>query len=237
MAVTGGFFVLLLTLALILNAGQGAESSDAESSEEGSSQQSRRPAKGEAGGDSRTTNMKLVNGVPVGYAHTQGGAVQAAVNYQVARSSAKYFTEQEVRHKTLAAMMTTGSLNKQTQNDDRGMRQIVTSLGITNDSDDQLVARGSAMGTKVTTYTDEVTTVNVWMAGLVGTTNKSSPMPVSASWTTYTLTLQWQANDWKLSSVTSVNGPTPLDTGSGNPTSVDEFANADREFNAPPYAG
>jgi hypothetical protein len=60
---------------------------------------------------------------------------------------------------------------------------------------------------------------------------------VSASWTTYTLTLQWEAGDWRLASVTSVDGPIPLDTGSGTPSSVNDFSTADRSFDAPPYIG
>ncbi|WP_445517314.1 hypothetical protein [Streptomyces sp. NEAU-174] len=178
-----------------------------------------------------------MSGVPVGYAHSQVGAVQAAVNYQVARSSATYFTDEKVRRATLTAMMTRRALDGQIRNDDTGMQQVLTSLGVTSGNEDELVARGAAMGTRVTTYTDQVATVEVWMAGLVGVTNNDAPMPVSASWTTYTLTLQWESGDWKLASIASVNGPTPLETGSDEPTSVDEFRSADRQFNAPPYAG
>lgn len=235
MAVAGTFLVFLVVMALVLNTGEGGGSGPAQGSVRVGPQES--SAKPNAVGSGRPSGLKLLDGVPVGYPHTEAGAVQAAVNYQMARSTAPYFTDQNVRHRILAAMMTSQQLGRQTLNDDTGMRQVLTSLGITSDTKDRLVARGSAMGTKVTTYADPVATVEVWMAGLVGTTDKSSPMPVSASWVTYTMTLQWQAGDWKLSSVNSVNGPTPLDTGSDNPTSVDEFRIADREFNAPPYAG
>jgi hypothetical protein len=163
--------------------------------------------------------------------------VQAAVNYQVARSSAAYFTDDKARRATLAAMMTSQALERQIHNDDTGMWHVLTALGVTAGSEDELVARGAAMGTRVTTYTDEVATIDVWMTGLVGVTDRDAPMPVSASWTTYTLTLQWQAGDWKLSAITSVNGPTPLDAGSDNPSSIDDFRTADREFHAPPYVG
>ncbi|MEU5633772.1 hypothetical protein ACH47C_17635 [Streptomyces rishiriensis] len=235
MAITGAVFLALVILAVFMSlSGGGGAGSD------GSSDGQSRTAPAEkntTGGDTKSTAKKLVNGVPVGYAHNQAGAVQAAVNYQVARSSAAYFTDEKARHATLTAMMTSQSQERQIRNDDTGMQQVLTSLGVTAGSEDELVARGAAMGTRVTTYTDQVATVDVWMAGLVGVTDKNAPMPVSASWTTYTLTLQWQSGDWKLSAITSVNGPTPLDTGSDSPTSVDEFRTADREFNAPPYVG
>ncbi|RPE39069.1 hypothetical protein EDD90_2025 [Streptomyces sp. Ag109_O5-1] len=234
MAITGAVFLALVILAVFMSLSGGGGGSDGSS--DGQSRNA--PAeKNTTGGDTKSTAKKLVNGVPVGYTHNQVGVVQAAVNYQVARSSAAYFTDEKARHATLAAMMTSQALERQIRNDDTGMQQVLTSLGITAGSTDGLVARGAAMGTRVTTYTDQVATVDVWMAGLVGVTDKNAPMPVSASWTTYTLTLEWQSNDWKLNAITSVNGPTPLDAGSDSPTSVDEFRTADREFNAPPYVG
>lgn len=236
MAITGAVFLVLVILAVFMSLSGGGGGAGSGGSSDGQSQTA--PAeKNTTGGDTKSTAKKLVNGVPVGYTHNQAGAVQAAVNYQVARSSAAYFTDEKARHATLTAMMTSQALERQIRNDDTGMQQVLTSLGVTAGSADELVARGAAMGTRVTTYTDQVATVEVWMAGLVGVTDKNAPMPVSASWTTYTLTLQWQAGDWKLSAITSVNGPTPLDTGSDSPTSVDEFRTADREFNAPPYVG
>ncbi|MGW0569902.1 hypothetical protein [Streptomyces tauricus] len=236
MAITGAVFLVLLTLALLMSLSEGGGGAGSGGSSDGQSETA--PAeKTMTGGDTKNTARRLVNGVPVGYTHNQAGAVQAAVNYQVARSSGAYFTDEKDRHATLAAMMTKQSLERQIRNDDIGMQQVLTSLGVTAGSADELVARGAAMGTRVTTYTDQVATVEVWMAGLVGVTDKNAPMPVSASWTTYTLTLQWQSGDWKLSAITSVNGPTPLDAGSDSPTSVDEFRTADREFNAPPYVG
>ncbi|WP_223125488.1 hypothetical protein [Streptomyces sp. TRM68367] len=236
MAVTGAIFLALVILAVFMRLSGGGSGSTSDGSPDSQSQTA--PAERDTtGGDTKSTAKKLVNGVPVGYTHNQAGAVQAAVNYQVARSSAAYFTDDKARHATLAAMMTSQALDRQIRNDDTGMQQVLTSLGVTSGSEDELVARGAAMGTRVTTYTDQVATVEVWMTGLIGVTDSNAPMPVSASWTTYTLTLQWQSGDWKLSAITSVNGPTPLDAGSDSPTSVDEFRTADREFNAPPYVG
>ncbi|MDX3366446.1 hypothetical protein PV387_10445 [Streptomyces sp. ME02-6987-2C] len=235
MAVTGAIFLALVTLAVFmtLSGGSGGSGSDG-SKGQGQTAPAERNT---TGGDAKSTAKKLVSGVPVGYSHNQGGAVQAAVNYQVARSSAAYFTDEKARHATLTAMMASQARERQIRNDDIGMQQVLTSLGVTASNEGELVARTAAMGTRVITYTDQVATVEVWMAGLVGVTDRNAPMPVSASWTTYTLTLQWQSGDWKLASITSVNGPTPLDTGSDSPSSVDEFRTADREFNAPPYAG
>ncbi|MGW7521843.1 hypothetical protein ACWGJ2_40385 [Streptomyces sp. NPDC054796] len=232
MAVTGAVFLAVVVLAVFMGLSPGGSGAGSD----GQSQTA--PAeKNTTGGDTKNTAKKLVNGVPVGYAHSQAGVVEAAVNYQVARSSAAYFTDEKARHATLTAMMTRQALERQIRNDDSGMQQVLTSLGVTADSADELVARGAAMGTRIATYTSQVATVEVWMAGLVGVAAENAPMPVSASWTTYTLTLQWESGDWKVSAITSVDGPTPLEAGSDSPTTLDEFRTADRKFNAPPYVG
>ncbi len=238
-AIAGGLFAVLLILAVVVNLSRGSGTSTSPSGDSTpGAGQSTAPGKntGGAGGNPQTAALKVVDGVPVGYAHSQAGAVEAAVNYQIARSSAKYFTDTATRHKIIAAMATSGARDQLTSNDDTGMKQVLSSLGISDANADTLVARAAAMGTKTDSYTDQVATVEVWMAGLVGTTSKNAPLPVSSSWTTYTLTLQWQDGDWKLASVNSVNGPTPVSTGS-EPSSVDDFRTADRDFDAPPYVG
>lgn len=239
-AVAGGSFAALLVLAIALTMTEGDKGSDGASAPAMPALTPTTPPARigtDAGGDPRTSAHKVVDGVPVGYAHSEAGAIQAAVNYQIARSSATYFTDTATRHKVIDAMATRESREKLTSNDDTGIKQVLVSLGIHDGNHDTLVARSAAMGTKVDSYADQVATVEVWMAGLIGTTDKSAPLPVSASWTTYTLTLQWQDGDWKLASVNSVNGPTPLDTGSDHPSSVDDFRTADQEFHAPPYVG
>ncbi|MEO3753583.1 hypothetical protein [Streptomyces sp. B6B3] len=192
-----------------------------------------------SGGDPRTSGRQLVDGVPVGYPHTEAGAVQAAVNYQVARSSAAYFVDPATRHRVIDAMVTVESRETLTRNEDVGMAQALFSLGIDsgNADGDTLVARAAPLGTRIDSYSEQVATVEVWMAGLIGVTDERAPLPVSASWSTYTLTLQWQNDDWKLAAISSAAGPTPLDTGSAVPSSVAEFRSADEAFDAPPFVG
>ncbi|MEV5434451.1 hypothetical protein AB0K80_00205 [Streptomyces sp. NPDC052682] len=237
--IAGGLFAVLLILAVVVNLTQGADSSNRP---DGSTSHGRRSSAvpgnetGGAGGNAQTSVLKLVDGVPVGYPHSPAGAIQAAVNYQIARSSAKYFTDTPTRHKIIAAMATSEARDRLTDNDDTGMKQVLSSLGISDANADRLVARAAPMGTKTVSYTGQVATVEVWMAGLIGIASDEAPLPVSASWTTCTLTLEWERGDWKLASVTSVNGPTPVSTGS-DPSSVHEFRTADQEFDAPPYIG
>jgi hypothetical protein len=239
LAAAGAVFAGLLVTALILNltagsparpAGAGAASVPSDTPTPWST------ADGGAGGNPSTA-QRVVAGVPVGYPHTQAGSVQAAVNYELARSSPAYFIEPTTRHKIVTAMAASESRAQMINSEDAGMKQLLTSLGINSSNADTLIARAAALGTKSDSYSDQVATVEVWMAGVIGTTSKNAPLPVSASWATYTLTLQWELGDWKLVSVTSTDGPTPLDTGTNAPSSLDDFQTANSSFDAPPYVG
>ncbi|MFC1435346.1 hypothetical protein ACEZDB_32370 [Streptacidiphilus sp. N1-3] len=226
-------------MALVVNLTKSTPSSDTRSSPTDPTQsasQSTLPVP-VAGGDPGTATQRIVSGVPVGYPHTQAGAVQAAVNYELARSSAAYFTNPSARHKILDAMATAESRAQLIKNDDTGMNHVLVAMGINSGNTNTLVARAAALGTKTDSYSDQVATVEVWMAGIIGTTGDSAPLPVSASWTTYTLTLQWENTDWKLATLSSVDGPTPLDTGTDNPSSVGDFRTANEQFKEPPYVG
>ncbi|MGW6454751.1 hypothetical protein ACWF94_02285 [Streptomyces sp. NPDC055078] len=239
MVIAGGVFTLLLAVAIGVRSSNGDGSGESRGVPPAAPSGSADPGQNAqgAGGDGAVTEQEQVDGVPVGYARSEAGAVRAAVNYQIARSSAQYFTDPSTRRKILAAMAATESRDRLMRNDDVGMKQVLLALGVTTDNQDELVARAAAMGTKTISYSDQVATVSVWMTGLVGVIDKSAPLPVAASWTTYTLTLQWQNSDWKLTAVSSVDGPTPLDDGGNEPSSVEEFRRADGDFHAPPYAG
>ena len=180
---------------------------------------------------------ELVNGVPVGYPRSEAGAVQAAVNYQIARSSRAYLTDTAARLGVIDAIATVEFRETLINKDQESTGRVLDALGITKKNADSLVARGAAMGTRTDSYSEDLATIRVWMTGLVGLTEQDAPLPVSSSWTTSTLTLQWQAGDWKLAAVNSANGPTPLDSRGTIPSTVDEFRIADRMFHAPPFVG
>ncbi|WP_240796300.1 hypothetical protein [Streptomyces sp. RFCAC02] len=237
MAIAGACFAVLLTLALVVNlVGGGRDDAGGPSVGDEAGAVSDEIDRA-VGGDPRTVERELVNGVPVGYPRSEAGAVQAAVNYQIARSSRAYLTDAAARLGVIDAIATAEFHDTLINNDQVAMDRVLDSLGITKKTADSLIARGAAMGTRTDSYSDDLATIRVWMTGLVGLTEADAPLPVSASWTTYTLTLQWQADDWKLAAVNSANGPTPLDSRGAIPSTVEEFRIADRMFHAPPFVG
>ncbi|MCK1812746.1 hypothetical protein MTQ13_00375 [Streptomyces sp. XM4011] len=228
-AVAGGGFLLLLGVAIAVNTGLFADPAPALVD---ASADAKRAEADQAG----KTVLRGAGGVPLGYPRTEAGAVRAATNYQLARSSVEYITDRSYRHQLLAEIAESESEKSLIRTDDSAMDLVLASLGIRKRDAATLVARAAPLGVTVSDYSRHSATVEVWAAGLIGTTSDSAPLPVSASWNTHTVTLRWQEDDWKLAGVASRPGPTPLDTGS-TPSTLDDFRRADEQFDAPPYLG
>ena len=176
------------------------------------------------------------DGIPVGYAHSQGGAVSAAVNFEMARSSAGYFTDSAVRDQALSVIMAPQSLASEVAADGQATASVLSNLGLSQGQTSSLLVRSAPMGTKIDSYAGGLATVEVWMAGVVGVTDNSSSLTPTASWDTYTYTLTWINGDWKAVSISAANGPTPL-SNNQTPTPVKQWANIAGSYSEPPYTG
>jgi hypothetical protein len=192
----------------------------------------------QAGGSGPGAKAKSVkHGVPVGYPRTQDGAAAAAVNYQVARSSPGYLTDRALRHQVLKTVMTSSTLAGQQAQDDEAVKGLMAALGVTEQSAPDMVMRAASLGTNVRSYSEDTATVRVWMTEVVGIAADKSKMPVSGSYSTYTLIMQWQDGDWKVATIDQAEGPTPLVAPDQSASSTEEIRLADKEFGAPRYAG
>lgn len=176
------------------------------------------------------------DGIPVGYAHSQGGAVSAAVNFEMARSTAGYFTDSAARDQVLSVIMAPQSLASEVAADGQATASVLSNLGLSQGQTSSLLVRSAPMGTKIDSYASGLATVEVWMAGVVGVTDNSSSLTPTASWDTYTYTLTWINGDWKAVSISATNGPTPL-SNNQTPTPVHEWANIAGSYSEPPYTG
>lgn len=194
---------------------------------------------GESSGSKGSTGAvapSTQDGIPVGYAHSQGGAVSAAVNFEMARSTAGYFTDTAARDQVLSVIMAPQSLASEVAADGQATASVLSNLGLSQGQTSSLLVRSAPMGTKIDSYASSLATVEVWMAGVVGVTDSSSSLTPTASWDTYTYTLTWVDGDWKAVSISATNGPTPL-SNNQTPTPVHEWANIAGSYSEPPYTG
>lgn len=225
--------ILLLGLVLLLVGHKGSPAAGGTRTTAGTT------SSGGSGGSAASASgpaPSTQDGVPVGYAHTQGGAISAAVNFEMARSTSSYFTDTAVRDQVLSVIMAPQSLASEIAADGQATASVLSNLGLSQGQTSSLLVRSAPMGTKVDSYASGLATVEVWMAGVVGVTDHSSSLTPTASWDTYTYTLTWVNGDWKAVSISAANGPTPL-SNNQTPTPVQQWANIAGSYSEPPYTG
>ncbi|WP_433463970.1 hypothetical protein [Spirillospora sp. CA-128828] len=184
---------------------------------------------------------RVVDGVPVGYAHTQPGAVAAAVHYQLARSRPTYITDASLRHTVLGHVMAASSLQTQRASDDANADAAMKALGLTPAGQGPQGARwlqhSAPLGVQVAFYSGQAVTVNVWMAesaGVVG--DPATVLPPSGSYTTYVLTLVWERGDWRIASIATRPGPVPAASSNQRPSSQQDWQQSGRFAAPPPFS-
>ncbi|MFH8614600.1 hypothetical protein ACH4E8_05905 [Streptomyces sp. NPDC017979] len=178
-----------------------------------------KPVKGKAAG----------TGIPTGYAKDAQGAQSAAANYAVALGSDGMFQEKSrgdiVRtvHDPAVAEELLTKLAKAYSTEFLG----AVGLGPDGTAPDGLafVSRTIPIGTKVTDQKDGTATVEVWCTGLIGLAGPESTKPVTSSYFTLTQNLKWVDGDWKITSSSQQEGPTPVN-GDNRASTAEEIASA-----------
>ncbi|MFF5859988.1 hypothetical protein ACFY8B_30955 [Streptomyces sp. NPDC012751] len=177
--------------------------------------------------------------IPSGFAHTDQGAQSAAANYAVALGSADMFNKPR-RDAILQAVITPSRVtSSQAAFDKAYTPDFSKRLGLNDDGTAPtgytFVSRTSPIGTKVTETSGDTTTVEVWCSGLLGLAGDKSTNPVTNSWFTITMKLEWAAGDWKINTHSQKEGPAPV-PGDDRASSSDEMSKAVDEYGGFTYA-
>ena len=183
--------------------------------------------------------VHLVNGIPVGYPRTEAGARSAAVNYRVAWSSTRMFDSTQRRQIIDATTDPASRSGTQGQNDETWV-EINRNLGLSADGQPRagqvLVSRDLPAGAKTVAYSPDVAVVSIWESYLSGVVGTGTTRPLRDGWETATITLRWVNDDWKQSSWSVAQGPTPrtADDARSDETTI---TNAVAQYGALSYAG
>ncbi|WP_158679034.1 hypothetical protein [Streptomyces sp. SPB78] len=97
------------------------------------------------------------------------------------------------------------------------------------------VSRSVPVGTSSTAYGDSASTVEVWYMALVGLAGTDTTHPVTTTWQTMILDLQWADGDWKIVKDSQRNGPTPV-PGDDRASASDEISKAIEGYGGFTYA-
>jgi len=156
------------------------------------------------------------SGALVGYPDTQDGAAAAAANFVAAYGSDAMMTT-DSRHKLVKAIADPAIEPTLQQELDQAFALAAQGFGLDKNGNaptgQTFVSRAVPFGTTVANYSTAKAKVAVWINMIAGTAGQGSTHPVSETWATVTLNLTWVNGDWKWSSFTQANGPTPVPAG------------------------
>ncbi|GHH87848.1 hypothetical protein GCM10018793_65230 [Streptomyces sulfonofaciens] len=226
-----GVVVLLIAAIAFANRGSGGSGSTADDRKPGTSPTS---ATGK-----RPVSTTSQSGIPSGFAHDEQGAQSAAANYAVALGSADMFGKSR-RDTILEAIVAPSRIEEFKSRFDKAYSpELDRSVGLHEDGSAPegytFVSRTSPIGSRTTAFSSDRATVSVWCGGLLGLAGEDSITPVTDSWFTITMTLQWTANDWKIVTHSQKDGPSPV-PGDNRASSADEIAKAVEGYGGFTYA-
>ncbi|MEU3896496.1 hypothetical protein [Streptomyces sp. NPDC045251] len=189
----------------------------------------------------KTSSTAPTGTTPVqsGFAHDEQGAQSAAANYAVALGSDGMFNAAR-RHEIVQTIADPKAADRlQSGFDADYSAAFLKQIGLGEDGKappgSTFVNRTLPAGTKVTAFSDSAATVEVWCTGLFGLTGKKTTHPVTNSWFTVTMKLNWNGSDWKVFETSQKTGPTPV-PGDNAVSSGDEMGKAVQEFGGFTYA-
>ncbi len=153
---------------------------------------------------------RLQDGVPVGYARTEAGAVAAAAQYVAAFDGERGLIEEE-RLAVLDVIAADDTREQLATQMSAGTALIAEQLGVDEDvaRDPGFVSRSVVAGYELTAHDADQAMVAVWATSIFFAEGRQA---ISGIWTTETVTLRWERDDWRLVTFESEEGPTPPDT-------------------------
>ncbi|MFE4828486.1 hypothetical protein [Streptomyces sp. NPDC056672] len=177
--------------------------------------------------------------IPSGFPQNEQGAASAAANYAVALGSAEMFNA-DARQGIIRATHDPSTVEELlVEMETAYSPAFYQNAGLNEDGSAPtgltFVSRTVPVGTKVTDLSSTTATVEVWSTGLVGLAGEGSTKPVTETWFTITQKLKWIDGDWKVSSSSQSEGPTPV-TGDNRASTADEIAKAVEGYGGFTYA-
>ena len=150
---------------------------------------------------SSTGPTREQNGVPVGYAHTQAGAVAAATNFTRVLTSTPLLVEPDALRSAYATVAVPSQAEAFRRQADQAIAVFNNRLQLVTNA-----ARGAQTAVQtfplsytVRAYTAAAATVDVWAVTVIA--QQGTTVPLSA-WGSTTVDLQWVNGDWRTQSAT-----------------------------------
>ncbi|MFL6218836.1 MAG: hypothetical protein ACJ742_09860 [Actinomycetes bacterium] len=180
---------------------------------------------------------RVANGVGVGYAHSQQGAVAAAANYAKVLSSALILDTAQ-RRAAIDTLAAPEARARQQKTFDQAVASLRAGLGVTGPAAGraQVLLRATPVGWRVEQYGKGSARVAIWVTSVGGSLGgQAGTVPVREGWGTTTVSLRWVDGDWKQVASTTTDGPVPI-ADVAPPTAAGELVTKANEFKEFTYA-
>jgi hypothetical protein len=147
-------------------------------------------------GQSGPGPTRVENGVPVGYAHTQEGAVAAATNF-VSVVDGPMIVQPDKYRKAIVSLAAPEASSQLQSEGEKTMASLqnVSGLATYAQQGRTIVFRTVPLSYRVESYDESAAQVSIWTEGLLAV---DGVLPPRQTWTTVTTTVKWVDGDWKL---------------------------------------
>jgi len=150
---------------------------------------------------------RVENGVPVGYAHTQVGAVTAATNFLVVKNGA-LLAQPEKYRQAISGMAAPEAKSRLLGNAEGDSLAWQNAIGLISYAQQgrSYVLRTVPFAYHVDRYEGVSARLSIWAETFAAVDGVRAPI---ASWSTATYTVKWVSDDWKLTDISASVGPSP----------------------------
>ncbi len=160
-------------------------------------------------------------GIPVGYPHTEAGAISACGNYVAAYSFARNREPSRI-HAVLTSISETTVVSKLANRIIEVDKKNSTSYGATSINDPKISFNSRILGFEVQQKTLDTVTVSIWSSASFGAyENTDVNLLPQARWGTDICAVTWFNNDWKI---------TDANDGPGGPVITERAAEGYQRF-------
>jgi hypothetical protein len=184
---------------------------------------------------------RTVNGVPVGWDHSEAGAVGAATNYTAALASSELMFD-AARRDAAVDTVAAPTARERLRRDLEDQAKLIAASFFGLDDADKALARldpskvifqTMPVRYHVDAYDPGHARVTIWQNGIGG--YQDSSLPPQEAWGMTTVQLQWIDEDWKETAATVRDGPVPV-ADTNNPTPAPDLIHELQQFKDYHYA-
>ncbi|WP_327376555.1 hypothetical protein OG393_22900 [Streptomyces sp. NBC_01216] len=180
------------------------------------------------------------SGFPAPYGHNERGARAAAVSATMLYGDPRFFTDEDWRHRMLAATAASSVLDSVTSDTDSTARLVMENRGVGADGKtadgSELITRTAALATRSISYSDQAASIELWTASVGGVAGKDETQRPQVAFLRMTVDLVWEDGTWKTTAVTPSEPLVPSPPAMQEADPANSFADVGGASNAPATA-